>query len=174
MAEFRVLHPYAQFCYHPTNATVMLKTFCLVATLSTAVIALLPLAPKIALAKGCYMQTSDGWRIDLSSLCKSSEVPVYSISKVPTSNHGNRAGLRVDLPSYCREKYGSNASLILEENNALGWKCMVGTQAQKISFEEACSMQYGPFARPAMGNFDDIGSWHCRSKSNVSYQASGS
>lgn len=174
MTGFRVLHLHSQFCYQPTNVTVMLKTFCLTATLSTAVIVLLPFAPKIALAKGCYMQTSDGWRIDLNSLCKDSEVPVYTISKVPIHKHRNQWGLGLDLPSYCQQKYGSDAAVILEENNAMGWKCMVGTQAQKISFEEACSMQYGPFSRPAMGSFDDIGSWHCRSASNVSYQASGS
>lgn len=153
----------------------MFKIFCLTATLSTTVIALLPLAPKIALGQGCYMQTSDSWRVDLSSLCKVSQVPAYTISKVPTYNHRNRWGLGLDLPSYCQQKYGSDAAVILQENNALGWKCMVGTQAQEIAFDEACSMQYGPFARPAMGEFDDIGSWHCRStKSNVSFQASGS
>lgn len=152
----------------------MLKTFCLTATLSTVVIALLPFAPKIALAKGCYMQTSDGFRIDLSSLCKGAEVPVYTVSKVTTRSNRNQSGLGLDLPSYCKQKYGAAAAATLQENNALGWKCMVGSQAQQISFEEACSMQYGPFARPAMGEFEDISSWHCRLKSNVGYQPSGS
>lgn len=152
----------------------MLKIFCLTATISTAAIALLPLAPKIALGQGCYMQTSDGWRIDLSSLCKNSKVPVYNVTKVTTSNRRNQRGLGLDLPSYCKQKYGTSAAVTLQENNALGWTCLVGSQAKKISFEEACSMQYGPFARPAMGDFDDIGSWHCRLKSNMAYQPSGS
>lgn len=151
----------------------MLKIFCLTATLSTVVLALLPFAPKIALAQGCYMNTSDGWRIDLSSLCKGSQ-PVYTISKVNKTNHRNQSGLGLNLPSYCKQKYGTSAAATLQENNALGWKCMVGSKTQEISFEEACSMEYGPFARPAMGDFDDITSWHCRLKSDVGYQPSGS
>lgn len=152
----------------------MLKTFCLIATLSTAVIALFPLAPKIALGQGCSMQTSDDSRLNLSSLCKGLKVPAYTISKVPTYNHRNRWGLNLDLPSYCKNKYGSEASVALLENNALGWKCSVGAQTQDIAFEEACSMQYGPSARPGMGDFDDIGSWHCRLASNAHHQSSGS
>ena len=152
----------------------MLKIFCVAATVSTAVIVLLPLAPKVALGQGCYMLTSDGWRINLNDLCKVSQVPVYTISKVPTYKHRNQWGLGLDLPSYCKEKYGAGAAVGLRENNALGWQCMVGTQAQNIAFDEACSMQYGPFARPGMGDFDDIGSWHCRVTSNVRHQASGS
>ncbi len=153
---------------------MMLKIFCLTATLFTAVIALLPFAPKIALAQGCYMQTADGFRLDLTNLCKGSQVPVYTSSKVTTSNPRNQGGLGLDLPSYCQQKYGSNAAATLRSNNALGWKCIVGGQAQDISFEEACNMQYGAFARPAMGDFDDVGSWHCRVKSNLGYQPSGS
>lgn len=153
----------------------MLKIFCLAATLSTAVIASLPLAPKVALAQGCYMLTSDGWRIDLNSLCKGSEVPVYSISKVSnTYNNRNQWGLGLNLPSYCQTKYGAEADATLQENNALGWKCIQGKQVKAISFAEACSMQYGPFARPSMGGFNDVGSWHCRLTKNVGSQGSGS
>ena len=162
-----MLHLHIHFCYDPKNATAMLKTFCLAATLSTAVIALVPLAPQIARSQGCYMLTSDGWRIDLSSLCTGSQVPVYAINKIPTRNQLNQWELGLDLPSYCKQKYGIDAAVTLRENNALGWKCIVGKQVQTISFEEACSIQYGPFARPQMGNFKDVGSWHCRLKSNV-------
>ena len=152
----------------------MQKTFYLAATLSTAIIALLPLAPKVALGQGCSIQTSNDWSIDMSSLCKGFKVPVYIVSKLPTYNHRNQWGLGLDLPSYCKEKYGLSANVTLRENNALGWKCSVGTQTQEIAFEEACSMQYGPSARPGMGDFDDIGSWHCRLTKNMHHQSSGS
>ena len=142
--------------------TVMLKIFCLAATSTIAVIALLPLVPKTALAQGCYMLTSDGWRIDLNSLCTGSPVPVYTTTKVNTSNQRNEWGLSLDLPLYCRSKYGPDTSATLRENNVLGWKCSDGKQFKTISFEEACSMQYGPFARPSMGKFDEVGSWNCR------------
>ena len=149
-------------------APVMLKTLCLITTLSTAVIALLPLAPKVALGEGCYMMTSNGRRIDLSSLCKGIQFPDYSISKADKSNnHSNKWGQNLDLPSYCKQKFGSEAAASLQENNALGWKCMIGGQALNISYDEACNMQYGPSARPAMADFDDVGSWHCRVNSNV-------
>ena len=151
----------------------MLKIFCLTATLSTAVLALLPLAPNIALGQGCYKQIASDQRVDPNNLCTVAQVPIY-ISKVPKYNHRNQWGLGLDLPSYCKQKYGAAAAVALQENNALGWKCIVGTQTQEIAFEEACSMQYGPHARPGMGDFDDIGSWHCRLKSNVHHQSSGS
>jgi hypothetical protein len=138
----------------------MLKISCLAATLSTALIALLPLAAKLALAQDCYMLTSDNQRIDLSSLCKSSQIPTYTISKFTTHNY--QWGLGLNLPLYCQKKYGSNAFATLRENNALGWKCFDRGQVKAISFGEACSLQYGPFARPGMGDFDDIASWHCR------------
>ena len=92
--------------------------------------------------------------------------PLVTMGKAPTSNHRNQWGLGLDLPLYCQVKYGPDAAVTLQENNALGWKCIVGKQVQSISFEEACSIQYGPFARPQMGNFKDVGSWHCRLKSN--------
>ena len=133
----------------------MLKIICLAATLSTAVIALLPLAPKVALGQ-------------------SFKGSVYTISKVPTYNHRNQWGLGLDLPSYCQKKYGSGAAVTLQANNALGWKCSIDAHIQDIAFEEACSMQYGPSARPGMGDFDDIGSWHCRLTENMHHQSSGS
>jgi len=151
----------------------MLKKLCLITTLFTVVIALLPLAPKVALGQGCYMMTSDGWRIDLNSLCKSI-VPAYAISKVNTSNNHNPGGPSLDLPYYCKQKYGSDAAVTLQENNALGWKCMVEGHTQDIAFDEACNMEYGPFAQPAMGEYSNVGSWHCTVKSSEAYQASGS
>ncbi len=151
----------------------MLKTFCLTAALSTATIALLPFA-KIALGQSCHMQTADGFRVDLSSLCQGVAEPTYTVSKLPTYNHRNQWGLGLDLPSYCKQRYGPTAAVTLRENNALGWKCLVSSQTQDISFEDACSRQYGLFARPGMGDFNDIGSWHCRLKSQVHHQTSGS
>lgn len=100
--------------------------------------------------------------------------PLVTISKIPTHNHRNQWGLGLDLPSYCQEKYGPDATVTLQENNALGWKCLIKTQVQDIAFDEACSMQYGDAARPGMGDFDEIGSWHCRLTQNLSNQASGS
>lgn len=143
----------------------------LAATLTTAV-ALLPFAPKIAKAAGCYLVTPDGWRIDLSSLCQSS-VPVYPVSQVSTYNYRNQWGLGLDLPSYCQQKYGSQAAAILQENNVMGWRCLVDNQVESISFPEACSMQYGPFARPEIGSIENVGSWHCRLTA-ASHQTSGS
>lgn len=152
----------------------MLKAFCLTATLAAATVALLPFA-KNALGQGCFMQTSDGLRIDLSSLCKGEgSEPVYTARKLPTHNHRNQWGLGLDLPAFCKQRYGPGASVTLQENNALGWKCLVGSQTQDISFEEACSSQYGPFVRPGLGDFSDVRSWHCRLRSQARHQASGS
>lgn len=97
-----------------------------------------------------------------------------SLSQSSTSNYRNRWGLGLDMSAYCQQKYGANTVLILQENNAAGWRCLTGNQAQEISYVEACSSQYGPSAVAAMGNFQDINSWHCRLTSNVSYQTSGS
>ena len=100
--------------------------------------------------------------------------PLVTMGKAPTYNHRNQWGLGLDLPLYCQVKYGPDAAVTLQENNALGWGCTIGTQVQDIAFDEACSMQYGPSARPGMGDFDNVGSWHCRLTKNVSNQASGS
>lgn len=148
----------------------MIRVFCVVATLATATIAFLPLAPKVARATECYLITADGWRIDLSNLCEKSEVP----TTYPATYARSEWGLSLDLPSYCQQKYGVNAAAILQENSATGWKCFVDGQTQEISFAEACSLRYGPFTRPVMGDINDINSWHCRRHSDVAYQASGS
>lgn len=155
----------------------MLKTLCLTVALLTTAMALLPFASKVALGQGCYMQTANGRIIDLSSLCKGRgySFPVYSLQKVTSHNYRNQWGLGLDLPAYCKQRYGSAASLNLQQNNALGWKCSVGSKTHEVSFEEACSLQYGRHARPGLGDFDDIGSWHCRlQKADVRYPASGS
>ena len=151
----------------------MLKPFCIAATVTTAVVTLLPFAPKIAKATGCYLVTPDGWRIDLSSLCKSS-VPVHPVSQVQTYSYRNQWGLGLDIPSYCQQKYGSEAAAVLQENNVMGWRCLDSGQIKNISFPEACSMQYGPFARPGIGSINDVSSWHCRMTTTASTPTSGS
>ena len=167
----------------------MLKAFCIATSLSTAAM-LLPLAPKIAQATGCYLVTPDGWRIDLSVLCQKSDVASVSgstqqngvpaqiktiINQTPsTVDYRNQRGLGLDLSAYCQQKYGADTVLVLQENNATGWKCLADNQAQDISFVEACSSQYGSSAIAAMGDLHDINSWHCRLTTNVSHQTSGS
>ena len=148
----------------------MLRTFCLAAaaTTSTAVLVLIAFAPKISFANGCHMQTAYGDRIDLSSLCKTSPYPSYTIGRAPKAKNFKRRGQSLDLPAYCKEKYGSVAALTLKENNALGWKCMVEGKHKEIAYDEACSLQYGPEARPRMRDFDDIGSWQCASNAATS------
>lgn len=148
----------------------MLKTFCLAATatLSTSILALIAFAPKISFANGCHMQTAEGKRIDLSSLCKATPFLSYTISQKPKTKAYKPQRQSLDLPAYCKERYGSTAALTLKENNALGWQCMVEGEPKEIAYDEACSMQYGPEARPRMSDFDDIGSWQCASTAAAS------
>lgn len=148
----------------------MLRTFCLAATAttSTAVIALIVFAPKIGFANRCHMQTTDGKRIDLSSLCKTASNRPYTISQAPKANNLKHRGQSLDLPAYCKKRYGSVAALTLKENNALGWRCTVEGKHKEIAYDRACSIQYGPEARPRMTDFDDIGSWQCASNTATS------
>lgn len=153
----------------PHLRITMLRTFCLAAaaTTSTAVLALIAFAPKISFANRCYMQTADRKRIDLSSLCNTSP-PSYTIGQAPKAKNLKRQGQSLDLPAYCKEKYGSVAALTLKENNALGWRCMVEGKHKEIAYDEACSTQYGTEARPRMRDFDDIGSWQCAANAATS------
>jgi hypothetical protein len=75
---------------------------------------------------------------------------------------GDRVLGGIDLARYCRTIYGGSASTRLIENNANGWRCVVGTRLQSINIEDACRRQYGDLTAIARyRNFNDPNSWEC-------------
>lgn len=162
------------------NRTMLKKAFCITATLSTLAALLLPIAPKIAQAAGCYMLTADGRWFDMGNLCQNqvpAQVPPVQATnnnQIPTFNHRNQWGLGLDLQSYCQAKHGPAVTLVLLEDNAMGWRCLVDDQTIEISFTEACNLQYGTGAVPAVADFQNVRSLHCRLIENVPHYTSGS
>jgi len=86
----------------------------------------------------------------------------FEISQTQAQNrHQNNYGLGMDLGWYCSYKYGNSAKLVLQENNAYGWKCEVDRQDLSIDVNDVCKTIYGATAQPRLANLSDKDSWYC-------------
>lgn len=82
---------------------------------------------------------------------------VYAQRQLP-NKYG---GLGLDLEWYCKKKHGASAKIVLREQNAYGWKCLVAGQDIGLDISEACKLQYGQSTPFGMENPSDPEAWYC-------------
>lgn len=85
------------------------------------------------------------------------------------ASHGNycggegiaNAGQPIDLPEWCRHKYGSNATAVVVRQDAYGWVCRAPGKADVgINVHDACHRTYGDQSLATLVGIGP-GDWRC-------------
>lgn len=94
------------------------------------------------------------------------------------ASHGNycggggfwNPGQPIDLPEWCKHKYGSNATAVVVRQDAYGWVCRVPTKEDVgINVHNACHRKYGDHSLATLVGIGP-GDWRCLRPAQVPRQ----